>query len=70
MEFVRDSYRHGKTLLALGEGADVLEAAGIAPAEDDGGLIIGEASQKVAAGFLKALARHRHPEREHTPPVV
>ncbi|MFY2843916.1 catalase [Achromobacter ruhlandii] len=70
LEFVRDSYRHGKTLLALGEGADVLEAAGIAPAEDDGGLIIGEASQKVAAGFLEALARHRHPERERTPPVV
>ncbi len=70
LEFVRDSYRHGKTLLALGEGADVLGAAGIAPAEDDGGLIIGEASQKVAAGFLEALARHRHPERERTPPLV
>ncbi len=70
LEFVRDSYRHGKTLLALGEGADLLEAAGINPAWRDDGLVMDQAPAQAAKLFIDSLARHRHPERETSPPRV
>lgn len=70
LEFVRDSYRHGKTLLALGEGADLLEAAGIDPAWRDDGLVMDQAPAQAATLFIDSLARHRHPERETSPPRV
>ena len=67
LEFIRDGYRHGKTLLAVGEGADVLQAAGIDLSLDDDGLITGDAPAKTAAAFIDSLARHRHPQRETDP---
>lgn len=71
LEFLRDAFRHGKTLLGLGQGAQVFGAAGIAPDEGDGGLLMGGgAPAKSAAAFIAALAKHRHPERETTPPAV
>ncbi|CUJ71997.1 MULTISPECIES: catalase [Achromobacter] len=71
LEFLRDAFRHGKTLLGLGQGAQVFGAAGIAPDEGDGGLLMGGgAPAKSAAAFIEALAKHRHPERETTPPAV
>ncbi|MFY1851381.1 catalase [Achromobacter xylosoxidans] len=70
LEFVRDIYRHGKTLLAMGEGADLLEAAGIDPAWRDDGLLVGQAPAQAATLFIDSLARHRHPERETSPPRV
>lgn len=70
LEFVRDTYRHGKTLLAMGEGADLLEAAGIDPAWRDDGLVVGQAPAQAATLFIDSLARHRHPERETSPPRV
>lgn len=70
LEFVRDSYRHGKTLLALGESASVLEAAGLDPSREDAGVIVGDTSAKVTSGFIEALARHRHPQRETLPARV
>ncbi|CAB3845314.1 Catalase C [Achromobacter insuavis] len=70
LEFVRDTYRHGKTLLALGEGAGLLQAAGIDPAADDEGLVAGDAPAAAAAAFIQSLARHRHPARETTPTRV
>ncbi|MFY1915137.1 catalase [Achromobacter xylosoxidans] len=70
LEFVRDTYRHGKTLLAMGEGADLLEAAGIDPAWRDDGLVVDQAPAQAAKLFIDSLARHRHPERETSPPRV
>lgn len=70
LEFVRDTYRHGKTLLAMGEGADLLEAAGIDPAWRDDGLVVDPAPAQAAKLFIDSLARHRHPERETSPPRV
>lgn len=71
LEFLRDAFRHGKTLLALGRGAQLFGAAGIAPNEADGGLLMGGgAPAKSAAAFIEALAKHRHPERETQPPAV
>ncbi|HTU99537.1 MAG TPA: catalase, partial [Luteitalea sp.] len=71
-EFVRDQFRHCKTILALPGSQPVLQAAGIAPAQGDPGLLVGDDGSKdgLSAGFIAALARHRHFEREATPPPV
>jgi catalase len=75
-EFLKDQYRHAKPILALGAGATLLEAAGLPAAlpsgEPDPGLIIeAEASgEDVLPSFIKAVARHRHHEREMDPPPV
>ncbi|HEY9321641.1 MAG TPA: catalase [Achromobacter sp.] len=71
LEFLRDAFRHGKTLMALGAGATLFEAAGITPDASDGGLLTGSGTPaNSAAAFIQALAKHRHPERETAPPVV
>ncbi|MDQ3242925.1 MAG: catalase [Gemmatimonadota bacterium] len=74
-EFVTNQYRHAKTILALGASRSLLEKAGIAGARDgaqkDAGLLIVQsAAGNTADRFMKALAKHRHPERETDPPVV
>jgi catalase len=76
LEFVKDQYRHAKPILALGAGADLVENAGVpeklpSGAADSGVLIFKEASAaKVVPAFVKAIARHRHHEREQDPPEV
>ncbi|MET0231419.1 MAG: catalase [Rhodanobacteraceae bacterium] len=67
-EHVKDQYRHGKTIMAIGEARAIFDACGIAADEDPGVLTL----QKFdgAAKFIAALGRHRHPERESDPPVV
>jgi catalase len=76
LEFIKDQYRHAKPILALGEGADLVENAG-APAvlpsgQPDPGMIVakhGRAAEALPA-FIKAIGRHRHHEREMDPPAV
>jgi len=76
LEFIKDQYRHAKPILALGEGADLVENAG-APAmlpsgDPDPGMLIakhGRAREALPA-FIKAIARHRHHERESDPPLL
>jgi catalase len=71
LEFVRDQFRHGKTILALGAGQDLLQAAGIPSDGKDTGLIVsGKSDQASANKLIKALAMHRHLERETDPPAV
>ena len=74
LEFLKDQYRHCKTILAVGGGAGVLRAAGIPDALPDGqpdpGLLAGEAGEATVDVFLSALAKHRHFERETDPPRV
>lgn len=71
LEFVKDQYRHCKTMLALGEGQLVLEGAGILRDAADGGLLAAEGwNDNVAQAFVAALAMHRHYERETDPPRV
>jgi catalase len=75
LEFVKDQYRHCKPMLALGDGAALLEACGITPAsptgELDPGLIVAttDATDSVDA-FIAAVAKHRHYQRETDPPRV
>ena len=70
LEYIKDHYRHCKTILALGESTALLEQCGIDPDEADEGIVI---AAKPAAGvkaFIRALARHRHPQRETDPPRI
>jgi catalase len=76
LDFIRDQYRHCKTILVLGASKKLLAKAGIpeklANGKDDPGLIFAPAdsAEKAGAAFIKAIARHRHPERETDPPAV
>jgi len=76
LEFLKDQYRHCKTILLLGAASTLLEKAGIPPAlasgDPDPGLLqfsgkqVGEALQV----FVGAVAKHRHFSRETDPPRV
>ena len=75
-EFIKDQFRHGKTVLALGAAAVLLEGLGI-PAtlptggRDPGVVIVDPREEALfAKAFIKALANHRHPQRETDPPRV
>jgi catalase len=75
-EFLKDQYRHAKPILALGAGGDLLEEAGVPSTlpsgEPDPGVLVERESPatKVLPTFIKAIARHRHHEREMDPPPV
>ena len=76
LEFVKDQYRHCKTVLALGSGSELLEAAGIPPelpdGEPDPGLLRfgADDGEDAATAFASALAQHRHFARQTDPPGV
>ena len=74
MEFIKDQYRHCKTLLVLGASSALLTQAGIESilptGEADPGLIVAAAGDAPADAFIAALGKHRHPERETDPPRV
>ncbi len=76
LEFLKDQYRHAKPILALGAGADLVENAGIPTALESGakdpGMLVGRHANaaKALPDFIRAIARHRHHEREMDPPGV
>jgi catalase len=76
LEFVKDQYRHGKTLLAFGDSGKVFAKAGIpltlpSGDSDPGVLIQGHGRDELdVQSFIAALRRHRHVERDHDPPLV
>ncbi|MGV8804238.1 MAG: catalase [Polaromonas sp.] len=76
MEFIKDQYRHGKTILVLGASTALLEKAGVPVNLPDGtpdvGLIVAPSGSvaQAAAVFIQGIALHRHPARETDPPRV
>ena len=73
MEYVKDQFRHCKTILALGSGRSLLEKAGImAGGEDDPGILLVDINEaeKAASKFITAIAVHRHPSRDSDPPKI
>jgi catalase len=76
LEFLKDQYRHCKTILAIGAAARLLETLGVSQrlpsgADDPGLLILDPAEQAVGVdAFIAAIGRHRHPERDSDPPLV
>jgi catalase len=75
LEFLKDQYRHCKTILALGASSMLVEQAGISPqlptGSDDPGLIMAASADALDPQiFIAAVARHRHPARDTDPPLV
>jgi catalase len=75
-EFIKDQFRHGETILALGTSAMLLDELGI-PRElpngepDPGLLFQGSGDYDFdARHFISAVASHRHAARERDPPAV
>jgi catalase len=75
LEFIKDQYRHCKTILAVGAGAQLLDRLGIQrqlpSGKEDPGLLLadGPADREVEA-FIAAMTRHRHYERDVDPPLL
>ncbi len=76
LEFIKDTYRHCKPILAVGEATELLASAG-APATlpdgspDPGLVLAGDQNLKRAiSAFESALGQHRHFAREMDPPAV
>ena len=76
MEFIKDQYRHCKTILVMGASTKLMEKAGIPSALPDGnpdtGIItaLSESTDDAIEKFIKGVAQHRHPQRETDPPRV
>ncbi len=76
LEYIKDQYRHCKTILALGKANSLLQRAGIPARLPDGeadpgvllarGAEIGEALDR----FIEAASLHRHFQRDSDPPRV
>ena len=72
VEFVRDQYRHCKTLLAVGAGAALLEKASIPTDQEDPAVIVASSANASAStrSFTAAVAKHRNWDRAIDPPPV
>jgi catalase len=75
LDFVKDQYRHCKTILAIGASSALLDKAGIEPqlpsGGDDPGVLRAASGDAVdAEAFIAAMAKHRHFVRETDPPLV
>jgi catalase len=78
MEFIKDQFRHCKTILALGDSRRLLLKAGLPLSMDKSlsqggtGLIVadpGEVDEAITA-FMAGMAKHRHFGREMDPPLL
>ena len=75
LAFVKETYRHCKAILAMGEAQDVLASAGLPAAlpdgTDDPGVVRGKAGEaRLLDRFVAAVAAHRVYARETDPPAV
>ena len=72
MEYVKDQFRHCKTILAFGAGRSLLEKAGILAGEKDPGILLVDVddSENAAPKFIAAITAHRHASRDHDPPKI
>lgn len=75
LDYIKDQYRHGKTLLVLGDSTLLLDIAGISSQLSDGtfdpGIVVANNANGTALkAFTAAIAKHRHPQREADLPKV
>ncbi|MBI2769827.1 MAG: catalase [Burkholderiales bacterium] len=78
LEFIKDQFRHCKTILAVGEARELLTLAGLPVSMDKSlaqggtGLIVAEAANSASAlqAFIAAMGKHRHFGREMDPPAL
>jgi catalase len=69
VEFLKEQFRHCKTILMLGDAKALLEKAGIPQDQHDSGLLIEVDASSAVESFIAALAKHRHAERDLDPPL-
>ncbi|MGM0636927.1 MAG: catalase [Pseudomonadota bacterium] len=72
MDFIKDMFRHCKTILALGNGQELLAMAGIRPdTVEDKGILMADTvdAAEIATAFISAVAAHRHLSRDSEPPA-
>jgi catalase len=74
LEFIKDTYRHCKVILALGVGKRLLKSAGIPDSLPDGGadpgLLNAADAKQATKPLIAAVSKHRHFERQTDPPRV
>jgi len=76
LEFLKDQYRHCKTILALGASSTFLTKAGISATLPSGtkdpGILLAPAADggARAKSFIAAVAQHRHAVRDMDPPLI
>lgn len=72
LDFVREQFRHCKTILAIGSARNLLEKAGITGLDSSlpGVLLVPKLTDNTLSQFTDAVIKHRHYEREQTPPPV
>jgi catalase len=76
LEFLKDQYRHCKTILVLGASSKLLKKAGIfevlPSGEPDSGLLVENVGDDKAVGtrFAAAIGKHRHFARDTDPPLI
>ena len=76
LEFLKDQYRHCKSIWVLGDSAKLLKKAGIyavlPSGEPDPGLVMTRSGQAGTAldHFMAAIGKHRHPQRDSDPPLI
>jgi catalase len=73
MEFLKDAFRHCKTILALGASDALLDQAGVLELTGkDPGMLWCESADVDGAipAFIAAIAAHRHPSRDTDPPKI
>ncbi|MEO6362720.1 MAG: catalase-related domain-containing protein, partial [Caldimonas sp.] len=73
-EFLKDQYRHCKTIVCLGGTSALIDAAALPPTLPDGsadpGLLLMPNAEEAAATLITLLAGPRHVARETDPPRV
>ena len=73
MEFLKDAFRHCKTIWALGVSDALLDQAGVLELTGkDPGMMWCEPEMVEAAipAFIAAIGAHRHPSRDTDPPKI
>jgi catalase len=73
IEFLKEQYRHCKTILVQGSASAFLDKAGIkalAKGAPDPGLVVVQSGTDASDEFIAALGKHRHMERDQDPPAV
>jgi catalase len=76
LEFLKEQYRHCKTILVLGASRSFTEQLGIShklpSGGEDTGLLFADSADAAAAcdAFIAAIAMHKHTVRDSDPPLI
>ncbi len=62
--YLQQAFKHLKVIGLAGQAEEMLEAAGLSEFEDDPGLVVDQAGDKMAKTFLEAMKEHRVWARE------